>query len=114
MKCYLCLGTELIVCSRLLSCFFPAPPSAQTVLVSNRKVTDVGPALWAGLHQGLDQLLYFTCADCKVCTASIYLIEVQVDHILPNCLGKCSCLGIGVILLRQAHSKCKHTPGDGR
>lgn len=59
MKCYLCLGTELIVCSRLLSCFFPEPPSAQTVLVPNRKVTDVGPALWAGLYQGPDQLLYF-------------------------------------------------------
>lgn len=59
MKCYLCLGTEFIVCSRLLSCFFPEPPSAQTVLVPNRKVTDVGPALWAGLYQGPDQLLYF-------------------------------------------------------
>lgn len=30
MKCYLCLGTELIVCSRLLSCFFPEPPCVQT------------------------------------------------------------------------------------
>lgn len=28
MKSYLCLGTELIVCSHLLSCFFPEPPSA--------------------------------------------------------------------------------------
>lgn len=68
MKCYLCLGTELIVCSRLLSCFFPEPPSAQTVLVPNRKVTDVGPVLWAGLHQGLVQLLYF------------YLCRVQGFH----------------------------------
>lgn len=59
LKRYLCLCTELIVCSRLLSCFFPEPPSAQTGLVPNRKVTDAGPVLWAGLHHGLDRLLYF-------------------------------------------------------
>jgi len=61
MKCYLCLGTELIACSHLLSCFFPEPPSAQTVLVPNRKVTGVGPVPWAGLHQQLDQLYFYTC-----------------------------------------------------
>lgn len=42
---------------------------------------------------------------------------MQVNHILStlaSCLGKCLCLGIGMILLRQAHSKCRPTAGDVR
>lgn len=49
---------------RLLSCGFPEPPPAQTVLVPNRKVTDVSPVRRAGLHRGLHQLLYFY--SCRV------------------------------------------------